>query len=293
MATSVYFNNYNSHGEQNLIEDLIVESIKIMGFDAFYLPIENPEDRDILYGEDPVKKFRSSFPLEMYLSDSSGYEGQQDFFSKFGLEIRDVVKVILSRRSFQIRVPQNTFTRPREGDLVYVPFLNGTGELYEITFVEQAKDFHQLGRKAPYFYELSLEKFKYSQEIINTGTYDIDKASTDSSYTLHLNTGSGTGVYTIQEIVYQSLDGTYANANTVAYVQSWIPSSNTLSVTNIAGEFIDGLRLIGKTSNAQYTLTSFDPLENPAHLESYDNFYLANTANSIIDFSETNPFGSI
>ena len=293
MATSVYFNNYNSHGEQNLIEDLIVESIKIMGFDAFYLPIENPEDRDILYGEDPVKKFRSSFPLEMYLSDASGYEGQQDFFSKFGLEIRDVVKVILSRRSFQIRVPQNTFTRPREGDLVYVPFLNGTGELYEITFVEQAKDFHQLGRKAPYFYELSLEKFKYSQEIINTGTYDIDKASTDSSYTLHLNTGSGTGTYTIQEIVYQSLDSTYANANTVAYVQSWIPSSNTLSVTNIAGEFIDGLRLIGKTSNAQYTLTSFDPLENPAQLESYDNFYLANTANSIIDFSETNPFGSI
>jgi hypothetical protein len=293
MATSVYFNNYNSHGEQNLIEDLIVESIKIMGFDAFYLPIENPEDRDILYGEDPVKKFRSSFPLEMYLSDASGYEGQQDFFSKFGLEIRDVVKVILSRRSFQIRVPQNTFTRPREGDLVYVPFLNGTGELYEITFVEQAKDFHQLGRKAPYFYELSLEKFKYSQEIINTGTYDIDKASTDSSYTLHLNTGTGTGTYTIQEIVYQSLDSTYANANTIAYVQSWIPSSNTLSVTNIAGEFIDGLRLIGKTSNAQYTLTSFDPLENPAHIESYDNFYLANTANSIIDFSETNPFGSI
>jgi len=293
MATSVYFNNYNSHGEQNLIEDLIVESIKIMGFDAFYLPIENPEDRDILYGEDPVKKFRSSFPLEMYLSDASGYEGQQDFFSKFGLEIRDVVKVILSRRSFQIRVPQNTFTRPREGDLVYVPFLNGTGELYEITFVEQAKDFHQLGRKAPYFYELSLEKFKYSQEIINTGTYDIDKASTDSSYTLHLNTGTGTGTYTIQEIVFQSLDNTYANANTIAYVQSWIPSSNTLSVTNIAGEFIDGLRLIGKTSNAQYTLISFDPLENPAHLESYDNFYLANTANSIIDFSETNPFGSI
>jgi hypothetical protein len=293
MATSVYFNNYNSHGEQNLIEDLIVESIKIMGFDAFYLPIENPEDRDILYGEDPVKKFRSSFPLEMYLSDASGYEGQQDFFSKFGLEIRDVVKVILSRRSFQIRVPQNTFTRPREGDLVYVPFLNGTGELYEITFVEQAKDFHQLGRKAPYFYELSLEKFKYSQEIINTGTYDIDKASTDSSYTLHLNTGSGTGTYTIQEIVYQSLDSTYANANTVAYVQSWIPSSNTLSVTNIAGEFIDGLRLIGKTSNAQYTLTSFDPLETPAHLEVYDNYYIANTANSIIDFSETNPFGSI
>mgnify|MGYP000005693674 CR=1 FL=1 len=145
MATSVYFNNYNSKGEQRLIEDIIVESIKIMGFDSFYLPIFNPEDRDILYGEDPVKKFRASYPLEMYLSDASGYEGQQDFFSKFGLEIKNVVTVSVSRRTFQQRVPQNTFTRPREGDLVYVPFLNGTGELYEITFTEQAKDFHTLG----------------------------------------------------------------------------------------------------------------------------------------------------
>jgi len=135
MATSVYFNNYNSKGEQRLIEDIIVESIKIMGFDSFYLPIFNPEDRDILYGEDPVKKFTQAFNVEMYLSSSEGYEGQQDFFSKFGLEIRESVRVILSRRSFEQRVPQNTFTRPREGDLVYIPFLNGTGELYEITFV--------------------------------------------------------------------------------------------------------------------------------------------------------------
>jgi hypothetical protein len=63
MATSVYFNNYNSkYSEQRLIEDLIVESIKIMGFDAFYLPITNSGDRDLLYGEDPVKKFKTSFP---------------------------------------------------------------------------------------------------------------------------------------------------------------------------------------------------------------------------------------
>ena len=84
-----------------------------------------------------VKKFKTAFPLEMYLSsDPLDYEGQQEFFSKFGLEIKDVVKVILSKRSFSQRVPQDTFSRPREGDLVYVPFLNGTGELYEITFTE-------------------------------------------------------------------------------------------------------------------------------------------------------------
>jgi hypothetical protein len=293
MATNHYFNNYGSLPEQRVIEDLIVESIKIMGFDCYYLPNDNDQARDLLYGEDPVKKFSSAFMVEMYLSSSMEYGGEREFFSKFGLEIRNTVKVILSKRSFSQRVPQNTFTRPREGDLVYIPFLNGTGELFEIKFTNQTKDFFMLGRKVPYFYELEMEKFKYSQEIINTGTTDIDSVVTDSAYTQHLNTGSGVGTYAIQEIVYQSTDGTYANANTSAIVQSWIPSANVLSVTNIAGEFLDGYTIYGKVSNAQYTLTTFDPLEDPADKEVYDNQYIANSAFTITNFSESDPFGEL
>ncbi len=107
MATSVYFNNYNSLAEQRVIEDLIVESIKIMGFDAYYLPIENETDRDILYGEDPIKRFGSAFPIEFYLSSSMEYGGEKEFFSKFGLEIKNTVNIILSKRSFSQRVPQD------------------------------------------------------------------------------------------------------------------------------------------------------------------------------------------
>jgi len=293
MATSQYFNNYGSLSEQRLIEDLITESIKIQGFDCYYLPNDNDQARDLLFGEDPVKKFQSAFQLEMYLSNATEYGGEKEFFSKFGLEIKNNVQVIVSKRAFTQRVPQNTFTRPREGDLIYIPFLNGTGELFEIKFTNQTKDFFMLGRKVPYFYELEMEKFKYSQEIISTGVAAIDSVVTDSAYTLHLNTGAGTGTYAINEIVYQSADTTYANANTVAVVQSWIPSSNTLSVTNIAGEFIDNQLIIGQSSNARYTLTTFDPLNNPANKENYDNEYIANSASSIIDFSETNPFGNI
>jgi hypothetical protein len=268
--------------------------MQIMGFDAFYLPIENPSDRDLLYGEDPVKKFKSAFPLEMYLSgDVMDYQGQQEFFSKFGLEIKNVVTVSVSRRTFAQRVPQNTFNRPREGDLVYVPFLNGTGELYEITFTEQAKDFHMLGRKQPYFYELYLEKFKYSQEIINTGVTDIDSVVTNNAYTQALNIGVGTGKYLIKETVYQSINNTQNTATAVAIVQGWIPTSNTLTVTNIAGEFAVGRPIIGASSNARYTLTTFNPLEDNTYSEEYDNNLIATNANSIIDFSETNPFGNI
>jgi hypothetical protein len=294
MATSHYFNNYNSrYSEQRLVEDLIVESIKVMGFDGFYLPNDNDVARDLIFGEDPTKQFKTAFQVEFYLSDALSYGGEKEFFSKFGLEIKNNVNVIVSKRSFSERVPQNTFTRPREGDLIYVPFLRGTGELFEIKFTNSTKDFYTLGRKVAYFYELELEKFKYSQEVISTGVPDIDIVVTDSAYTLTLNVGSGTGTFASSEIVFQSGDGTLANAFTSATVQKWTPLANTLTVTNINGTFLDTNILIGASSNAHYVLSTYDPMNVSVKYEVYDNKYIQDSATPIVDTSETNPFGSI
>jgi hypothetical protein len=294
MATSKYFNNYNArYTEQRLYEDLIVESIKIMGFDGYYLPNDNDQARDLLFGEDPVKKFESAFSLEFYLSNSLDYTGEKEFFSKFGLEIKNHVQVIVTRRSFSQRVPQNTFTRPREGDLIYIPFLNGTGELYEITFADQDKEFHTLGRVNPYFYELHLEKFKYSHEIIDTGVEEIDQVVTDNSYTIKFNLGAGSGLYSKNEIVFQSNDNTLENAFAIGTMQTFNVLTNELTVSTISGEFADGLAIIGSKSNAHYTLVTFNPLDVNLNTDKYDNFYINGQANSIIDFTETNPFGSI
>jgi hypothetical protein len=297
MAVSQYFNNYNAkYGEQRLYEDLIVESIKIMGFDGYYLPNDNGQARDLLFGEDPVKRFESAFTLEFYMSNAMDYLGEKEFFSKFGLEIKNNVKVIVSRRSFQQRVPQNTYQRPREGDLIYIPFLNGTGELYEITFADQDKEFHTLGRVVPYFYELSLEKFKFSNEIISTGVSEIDDVATFSSYQIELTTTTGNDThYGIRELVYQAPDLTHANATAVAVVQAWKPLANTLTLSNIAGEFNELYPIIGTSSNAQYmiTLSTFDPLKDNLRDESYDNFVIHNQANNIVDLTEHNPFGTI
>lgn len=271
-----------------------------MGFDGYYLPNDNDLARDLLYGEDPVKKFQSAFPVEFYLSEALNYTGEREFFSKFGLEIKNHTKVIISKRSFAQRVPQNTFQRPREGDLVYIPFLNGTGELYEITFTDQDKDFHMLGRSVSYFYELHLEKFKFSSELLATGVSEIDETATFSSYSIELDMGQGTGNYQYGEIVYQSSANTQANAAAVAVVQSWIKSANTfgantLTVSNIAGEFIEAgsIKVVGATSNAQYLLASYDPLKDSVKDDTYDNFIIENSANGIVNFSETNPFGQI
>jgi hypothetical protein len=293
MATSNYFNLYGSRPDQKIIEDLIVESIKIMGFSAYYLPNDNDAARDLLYGEDPTKKFETAFPLEMYLSNATDYNGDREMFTKFGLEIRNQVSVIVSKRTFSQRVPQNTFTRPREGDLIYIPILNGQGELYEIKFTNQTKDFFQLGRKLPYFYELELEKFKYSQEVISTGVPEIDIVVYDSAYTLHLNTGTGSGTYKLQELVYQSPDNTYANATAIATIQSWVPSASQMAVTNISGVFADGEVVIGNTSGASYVVTTYDPLEVPAVKESYDNSLISSSASAILNTSETNPIGGL
>ena len=206
MPTNNYFNNFGAINEQRLVEDIIVESIKIMGTDAYYLPNNNDAARDLLYGEDPLKKFTSAFPVEIYPENVMDYGGDKELFSKFGLEIKNQITVILSKRSFSQRVPQSTFNRPREGDLLYIPFLNGTGELYEIKFTNQTKDFFMLGRKTPYFYELELEKFKYSQEVIDTGISDIDDIVMNSGYTIDLsvNSVSGNGSYQSKEIIFQS-----------------------------------------------------------------------------------------
>ena len=294
MATSQYFSNYDNKAEQGLMEDIVTESIRIMGIDCYYIPNDNDAARDLLFGEDPTKKFQTAFPLEMYLSNATEYMGEKEFFSKFGLEIKNNVNIVISKRAFSQRVPQNTFTRPREGDLIYIPFLNGTGELYEIKFTNQNKDMFMLGRRVPYFYELELEKFKYSQEVIATGIPDIDSVVTDSGYTLNLNlSAGGTGNYVSNEIVFQSPDQTLANAVTTATVQNWYAASNMLSVTNIYGEFADNVAIIGETSNAYFTLATFNPLENPATKENYDNQTINQQASTIIDTTEANPFGGI
>ena len=294
MATNPYYNSYNAkYTDQRLIEDLLVESIKMMGFDAFYLPNNNDEARDLLYGEDPVKKFATAFPIEMYLSDALSYNGEREFFSKFGLEIRNQVSVILSKRSFSQRIPQNSFSRPREGDLIYIPFANGTGELYEIKFTNQNKDMMMLGRRVPYFYELELEKFKYSQEEITTGIPDIDEAATNSAYNITLNLGNGVGDFTLGEIVFQSNDNTLANSYTSAIVQSWNHVSKELIVSNVQGEFRDAVAIYGHSSNTTRVVGNYDALTPNVRNEQYDNSYINTQATNITNTTEINPFGKI
>lgn len=288
MATSVYFNNFSPSviNENMLLEDLIVESIQIMGHDIKYLPREVYDQADDVLGESVNSKFTRAYGIEMYLANVEGYEGDGDFFSKFGLEIRDTSNFVVSRRSFEKYVPSNIASRPREGDLIYVPLL---AKIFEIKFVEEELLFFSLGKRQPYIYELRCEVFRFSNEDFETGNEEIDDIEHASAYTVSLTLGNGTGNYYQDEVVYQGANLEYATA--VAESKHWIPETKVLEVINIKGNFVANSTVIGTQSNTRYNLASSDTLADLVDYDDSDNRIIQTEADTFIDLSEINPFG--
>ena len=138
MPTNRYFNEFRNKSEQKLLDNLLTECIAMHGIDCYYIP-KSFVKKDEIFGEDVLLEYKDKFPIEMYMESTEDFTSNDNLISKFGLDIKDDVNVIVSRRTFQQRVPQNSFQRPREGDLIYIPFLNGTGELFEIKFTNQTK----------------------------------------------------------------------------------------------------------------------------------------------------------
>lgn len=289
MATSVYFNNYSVGviNEQRLLEDLIVESIKIMGHDCFYIPRDSYNGDDEIYGETINARFTRAYTMEMYVANVEGYEGDGDFFSKFGLEIRDTSNFIISTRSFQKYIPTNIALRPREGDLIYVPVMR---KLFEIKFVEEELNFFSIGKRNPYMYELRCELFRFSDEQIDTGVDEVDEVMSENSYTIQLTLGNGSGVFHDGEIVYQGTN--LATSNVRATVTNYDTDTKKITLHNIVGSFATSTNIRGNTSNALYNVTATDELGDYVFYDQYDNRNLQNEAALFIDLSEINPFGN-
>lgn len=182
MATNLYFNNHAHQQQQWLIEDLVIESIKIYGIDCYYMP-RTLVSEDTVWGEDTLSKFEDAYPLEMYVKNVDGFEGEGDFLSKFGLEIRDEMTLTVAQRRFgeEISLADSTtptdattgIGRPSEGDLIYFPL---NGKIYEVKFVEHEAIFYQMGSLQTY--DLRCELFEYSHQELNTGVADIDAIET-------------------------------------------------------------------------------------------------------------------
>jgi hypothetical protein len=301
MPTNFYFNNFPQEqitSEQLLVEDLVIESLQIYGMDVFYLPRTSRDEVDYLYGEDTLKQYTTAYPIEMYLENITGMDGEQDFISKFGLEIRDEIQLLVSRRRFKYATGTSNLIGPREGDLIYVPLVKN---FFEITFVEHENDqamFYTLGRGRGanvYVYALKLKQFVFSEEVISTGVSEVDDQIRDAykRTQLTMRTG-GSGKYLADEIVYQGSN--LANANAQAIVHTWTPATRKLDIIRVQGTFTGNANTVAVTSGAIWktntsTFQTDTAYDNSAFEDINDATRIESESDGIIDFTEINPFG--
>ena len=226
----------------------------------------------------------------MYIKTVEGFEGQGDFISKFGLQINDQITFTVAKRRFRElgMTSDGRANLPHEGDLIFFPT---TSALFQILFVEDEAIFYQTGQLQSY--DMLCEMFTYSDQSFNTGIETIDEIERQHSYSIDFTMNKGSGNYTIGEQVYQ---GTSLAAATVkGEVARWNAADKVLTLMNMTGNFSGTVNIIGDSSDASYSITSFDAQTSAANTAatSSTNAEIEAAADAIIDFTEGNPFGSL
>ena len=299
MARNFYFSQA-VRSEQNLYEDIVIESLKIYGQDVYYLP-RHIINEDTIFGVDISSSFNSSYKIEMYIENTEGFDGEGDLFTKFGVEIRDQATFIVSRKRWTQTVSRHDndidSVRPREGDLIWLPLSNS---LFQIMRVEHEQPFYQLQNLPTY--RLQCELFEYNDENFNTGVAAIDNIEVSYAYEYLLQLDSSGSGFTVGETVNQTLSSGVIMSGEVS---RWSDSDNILGLIHVGAD--DGLyhefaadRVVVGTTNVSAT-PAFTTVYSTVLVNSIseDNQISANEQNSafssigvgFLDFSESNPFG--
>ena len=315
--------------ERSLYQNLIKEAIQIYGHDVYYVNRTTVAIDNIL-GEDSISKFTRQHPIEMYVEDSEGFGGDKEIITQFGLENRNEITFVVSKERFQemdsqVTLEDGTDTtggsilletasidqssssttlttiqgdnnfyilmdtastdadRPLEGDLVYHPVF---AKMFEINFVDHDEPFYQLDNNP--VYKLRCKSFEYSSEAIDTGITTIDAIETD------LTTDTREHQFTLEQTsAYNESIALEFNTN-LTYTDSLLMEDDDVVVheddsssigTNIllenAADTGDDAYLIQET----YIIGDADT-DKTAQNELFDTL-----DDTVLDFSETNPFG--
>lgn len=302
MPTNVYFTQ-GTRNEQYLVEDLIIESLKIYGQEFFYIP-RKLVSKDEILGEDRLSEFKGSFPIEMYFENVDSFAGQGAFIQKFGLMMEQSATLVVARRRWdqlvgrygQTIIP----TRPNEGDLIYFPLSKG---LFEIKFVTHQDPFYQLGKL--YVYKLQVELFQYASERIDTGIAEIDTFESLKSFTTN-TTRSPYGTVIRVDVTNQGSG--YSSAPTVTLVTSSGRDATAVAVLgsgSTAGKVIRVDVTNGGTGYQTSPVVQFTGGNGSGaaatavieadidRVDSYGDNNKFKTQAADILFSEANPFGEV
>ena len=175
MTLNPFFLN-GAQSEQGLVQSLINEQLRMYGIECYYMPRSYVTTNTVI--EEVIQsEFKNAYPIEAYMDNYEGFAGQGTILSKFGIEGKDDVTLIISRERYENYISPlieglpniELSDRPKEGDLIYFPL---GGRLFEIKYVEHEKPFYQL--KKNYVYTLTCELFRYEDEVIDTNVDTID-----------------------------------------------------------------------------------------------------------------------
>ena len=284
MVLNPFFTQGTS-SEQNLVQDLINEQLRTYGVEIFYIPRKFVTEKSVIR-EVVQSKFDMALPLEAYIDNYDQYSGAGNLLSKFGIESRDEVRLVISRERYEnyisplIEDQSNVklSTRPKSGDLIWFPL---DDRIYEIKDIEYAKPYYQL--QDLYTYELTCELFRYEDEVLATGIDEIDNnlVGDDSDGTTedgistiqgvtHTLTLVGTGVTAtavtgiitsggIRFINVTNRGGGYGEIPTVA-----ISSAPSTGITGIAtATMIGGINVCNLNANPKLQSVQSVPITNP------------------------------
>ena len=300
MSRNVYFTN-GTGSEQLLIEDIIIESLRIYGQDFFYIP-RTLVSKDEILGEDRLSKFTSSFPIEAYFENVDSLDGQGAFIQKFGLMMEQSATLVVARRRWEQLVGRFGVTiipsRPCEGDLLYFPLNKG---LFEIKFVKHQDPFYQLGKL--YVYKLQVELFQYSSENIDTGIAEVDAFETLKTFNTNTTRNNAAEV---TKVTMSNQGSGYVTPPTVSFSSGAATATATLGTGTTAGKVVSVTITNGGTAYSTAPIVTFSaPASGTTATgtasiavdidkkESYgDNNKFKDEGSDII-FTETNPFGEI
>jgi uncharacterized protein YidB (DUF937 family) len=257
-----------SQSEQNLVQDLINEQLRMYGVEVYYMPRKyvttNTVIREVIESE-----FSSSFPIEAYVDSYEGYGGQGTLLSKFGIQNYDDLKIIISKDRYESyiaplskSIPNSVLTsRPKEGDLIYFPLGD---RIFEIKYVEHEQPFYQLQKN--YVYTLTCSLFRIEDEVIDTSVDEIDDNTQDQGYiqTLQLIGAGVTATVTagicttggITDVIIKNMGNNYNHEPIVGF--SSAPSGGTIvaGISSITNDYINCTGVAGGKVQAVYMSNS-------------------------------------
>ena len=318
--------------EQNLYRDLIIEAIQIHGHDVHYLDRTLVNEETIL-GTDSLSKFTTQAKIEMYMENSEGgFAGEREIINQFGLQNLSEATFVVAKKRFQdltkqITIEAGTDTlsgsilledgtidsgtveasasfesgyiiseatstdsdRPLEGDLIYHPIL---AKIFQINFVDHDDPYFQLDNNP--VYKMRCRLFDYSSEVLDTDVSAIDaiedSLSTDVGiyqFTLEMETATidALNLETEQGRIMHDTDGD----DIVALETSDMTTSAGVLLAETGEYLIQETYIIGDGT----TENNIDDMAQNELFETEDGSISATAANSVLDFSEKNPFGDV